>query len=425
MSNFNFKKLLIFILIVLLIFNETICDALSINFLSYADELFVLILFVYSIVSILIRKTINKFSIYLLFFIILFSFVGILSCYLNSKFNFKLVILSNFLTIKFWLLLFSFCNISFSKNTRKSFKECLETIGKIVIVFALFNILFPNLFYKLSPYTISHRFGFVCIISLFNHPGKYGWFMLFMAIYYYNEYKNTKQKKFIFNSIIFLIFSIFSFRTKVIIGVVVIVLYELIINNKKIIKYLVPTCIILGIVLFSFRNIIINTYNLYFSNSYNNKNEARVVLRKYGKKIMINYFPLGVGFGKYGSYYAKSNYSEYYTKYGFENIYGLSKYQNNYATDTFWPSIYAETGFIGFLLYICMLLIVYYYLRKTVSYYNSSFAILIFIQSICESFGEPSFNSSPQYLFLAMVIGYTISATFKKMKEKGECYVES
>ena len=128
---------------------------------------------------------------------------------------------------------------------------------------------------------------------------------------------------------------------------------------------------------------------------------------------MKDYFPIGVGFGKYGSWNARKYYSEYYYKYNMTNVYGLTPDNAFFATDVFWGSIIGETGFIGTILYVFFLIYIFLLLKKNLNINNHIsfyiyFGIFVLIQSIIESFGEQSFNSPPQYFFLAIVIGNAI-----------------
>ena len=411
MKKTNLSKYLIIILLSFLLFQDLIESIIKINFIGYIDEIFIIAFFILSIINILSTKKINVISIYLILFLLLFSILGIISCYINSSFNLKNVILSNFISIKFWLLVFSIINLNFKEKTLNNIKDSLEFLGFVVASFAIVNLVLQDKYYSLLPISPMYRFGIISVNSLFGHPGRYGWFMLFMTIYYFSQYKINNKKEFLSRMIVFAVLSLLSLRTKVIIGLVMILLVDFFVNRKFRFNFkkIFIVIFITGLLLFSFKNVIKNTYKLYFND---NEKEARVVLNKQSIYIMKRYFPFGVGFGKYGSYLAKVNYSEYYYLYGFYKIYGLKPQKSNYATDTFWPAIIGETGFLGLVLYIGIMLYLLNYLKKSYLYNKTIFGIfgfLAYIQSICESLGEPSFNSPPQNVFLAIVVGLSIS----------------
>lgn len=62
--------------------------------------------------------------------------------------------------------------------------------------------------------------------------------------------------------------------------------------------------------------------------------------------VASEYFPLGAGFGRFGSFIAAENYSPEYVRLGFDLIENTSA-TSTYLTDTQWPAIFGEAGWIG------------------------------------------------------------------------------
>jgi hypothetical protein len=150
---------------------------------------------------------------------------------------------------------------------------------------------------------------------------------------------------------------------------------------------------------------------------------------------MRDYFPLGAGFSKFGSWYAAVNYSEYYYMYGCSEVYGLQPGNTFFATDTFWPMIWGECGFLGTIVYILILVFIFSCLtrkiwelekQKKCGKYNEIIliALYIFIQAVVESLAEPIFNNSPKNIFLAFAVGIGLYISsgkyFKGTNVKGE-----
>jgi hypothetical protein len=72
-------------------------------------------------------------------------------------------------------------------------------------------------------------------------------------------------------------------------------------------------------------------------------------------KIAIADFPLGAGFGRFGSVSSGPPgfaYSPVYDHYGFNLIPGLNRAKPTYLHDTSWATIIGETGTIGWLFYV-------------------------------------------------------------------------
>lgn len=413
----NIKKIGIYTLTIIFLFQNSFVQFTNINILNNLDELLILFLAVFMFIKIVKKGKIEK-NISILFFLVtMFSFIGILSCWLNSDFIFSRVILSNFLVIKFFILIMAICTLEIKEEYRNYIMDALELCCKLVMIVAIFNFCFPNLYKQIFSFAmVTKRFNITAITSLFYHPGRYGWFMLFMSIFYYSKYKNSKSNKDKGWMMICALFSVLSLRTKVIMSIIVIIIFECIINKKINIKKIIISLVILSTVMLVFRNVIWNTYSLYYTDT--NGVSARQALNHYSIKIMKDYFPLGVGFGKYGSWYAKVYYSEYYYKYNMNTVYGLSPQFSSFATDTFWPSIIGETGLCGTFIYIlCLLVLIFSLLKKRKKMSTSiwvNIAILSLIQAICESFGEPSFNSAPQNIFVALSIGLALSERVDK-----------
>lgn len=409
----NIKKIAIYIIIILLLFQESITRLLNLDVLDYLDELMTVVIILVSLLEIIKEKKINNISFVLALLVILFSLIGQTSYFINSDYDIIKGIFSNFLSIKFFLIIIALANINFNDEIKEYIIHALEFCCKLVMLVAIFNFLVPNIYSKVFPFAIvTYRFGMVSVTSLFYHTGRYGWFMLFMALLYYSKYKAYSNKEDRNWMIACGLFSLFSFRTKVIMSLIIIILYITIFNKKINIKKISLGFIILIIVIITFKDTIINTYNLYFTDSQGTS--ARQALNANSINIMKDYFPLGVGFGKFGSWYARVYYSEYYYKYNMNTIYGLEPPDAIFATDTFWPSIFGETGVLGSITYIYALAYIYRGLKKKyknsygISSVYSLFGILALIQTLCESMGEQSFNSPPQYIFVALIIGVAI-----------------
>ena len=77
--------------------------------------------------------------------------------------------------------------------------------------------------------------------------------------------------------------------------------------------------------------------------------EARTVLTLDSFAVAADHFPGGAGFGRFGSAVAATNYSPEYLARGYPQIWGLGRTAEDgrFLTDTEWPAILGETGFLG------------------------------------------------------------------------------
>ena len=91
---------------------------------------------------------------------------------------------------------------------------------------------------------------------------------------------------------------------------------------------------------------------------------ARSIFLTTSIMISINYFPLGLGLGNFGSYVARDYYPQYYYDFGFDNIWGLYPDNPLFFSDHFWPTILGEAGVVGCMLYIMFLYMIYHIIRR-------------------------------------------------------------
>ena len=135
---------------------------------------------------------------------------------------------------------------------------------------------------------------------------------------------------------------------------------------------------------------------------------ARGAFYVYGLDIAINNFPFGSGFCSFASTLSHEYYSPLYYEYGMQYITGITEYDGSYAGDTFWPYIYAQYGFIGFLFYIGMI----YYLFKSI---NNRFgflsngwiaAMVLLLYSLTASSAESFFTNDSAIAFAIILSCY-------------------
>lgn len=423
--SFN-KKILSICIVSFLVFN----DAFSyyVEPLSYFDELIVLGFGILCFAYIMKVKKVGFLPLF--FLIILFSLTGITSFYLNSV-NFGVVsntLLSNFQMIKVFLLIFFLANLSIPLVFLNYFVYGLKFVGFINGLFMLLQILFYSRWTNIFPYQFvsetTRFFGIAGLQGLYYFPGVSGSIYLFTAIICYVQLKKMWRKKLLFEFLIFSLLAILSMRAKIFIAyVIIIVIVEVCLPDSKnrISKVIVASVPAIGGIL-AISPFIYNQIIMYF-NPVNNTT-ARYLLQINAKHLAQTYSPFGVGFGEFASEGAKNNYSEWYYLLGLNNVWGLTPDSPGFATDTWWPAILGETGYLGLGIYVVMLLIIIITLYRcyiqSIKKINvplqiySLVSLLITIQLIIESSTYQVFVTSPQFvvwgIFTGVVLGKTIQA---------------
>ena len=96
---------------------------------------------------------------------------------------------------------------------------------------------------------------------------------------------------------------------------------------------------------------------------------AKSIMTSTSIQIAKDYFPIGTGFGTFGSNYAKEVYSPVYYLYGIAENGALGAESKLYLTDLFWPILFGETGVIGTILYVGLMILLFVQVQR-VFFYN-------------------------------------------------------
>lgn len=82
---------------------------------------------------------------------------------------------------------------------------------------------------------------------------------------------------------------------------------------------------------------------------------ARSLLIQDGIAIAGQLFPFGSGFATFGTYMSGEYYSPLYYEYGLNAVWGLWPSNPTFVSDSFWPAILAQFGFIGLVALVYLL----------------------------------------------------------------------
>lgn len=315
--------------------------------IKYFDELMSVLLFVSLLLYIAIHKKLVlliKEEIKILIILILFIIIGTVNNFIfeiQTSWSAIFLDIGNF--IKFYMIYLGSLNLVRFLRKDIVIKVLAKNIKLYTIITFCFSIL--NLLKDIGmSYDI--RYGIRSFQFIHNHPGTLSvvciCYILILNIY--REYFKTKDIKIYL--VLNLLILITTLRIKSIALVVIyLILSYMLINNKKInLGKIITICFALVVV--SYKQII-----HYFISDLT----PRSALLRGGLDTAIKYFPLGAGFSTYGSYGASKYYSSLYYDYGFNNMYGLSPQLMLFGTDSFWPMIMGQFGFLGLVMYIYIL----------------------------------------------------------------------
>jgi hypothetical protein len=145
-----------------------------------------------------------------------------------------------------------------------------------------------------------------------------------------------------------------------------------------------------------------------------------------------DYFPLGAGLGRYGTWLSREHYSPLYEQYNLSEIRGLgparpeddgrlARVAAPSATDTFWPAILGEMGVIGFIAYVGFLgtlgWILWFEVRRDDGLVLRTFRLaagMVFAQAILESAASAMFYSPPRVYLVYLVVGVVAAVAWQR-----------
>lgn len=134
---------------------------------------------------------------------------------------------------------------------------------------------------------------------------------------------------------------------------------------------------------------------------------ARSIMTSTSFQVLQDHFPFGTGFGTYGSSAAAENYSAVYELYGFDEIYELASWNPNaFLSDTFWPIILGQGGFIGTIAFVVLLCLLFYHVfsLKRINRYCFLAGMFLLLYLLISSIAEPSFHNAIA-IPLAVILG--------------------
>lgn len=149
----------------------------------------------------------------------------------------------------------------------------------------------------------------------------------------------------------------------------------------------------------------------------------RAMLMKWGMVVANDRFPFGTGWGTFGSYYAVKYYSPIYIELGWNSIFDLSKDggADLFLNDSFWPTIFTETGWIGFIFFGIMLLSIFSQMQKTWKIDKKVYlaGIIAFAYVMITTFESTAFAHSA-VLQLAIVWAMTLNRSTEGGKKSSD-----
>jgi hypothetical protein len=252
-------------------------------------------------------------------------------------------------------------------------------VAAITLVLSLVEVLDPVAFRDALglPPSEGQRGAIPVVTSLFLQPGLFGWFTAFAGLILYAYFIVFRRWWMLAGALTLSVGTIISGRRRPLIGIVAALLVALgwqvrhLPSRRAALRAGLPlvlsAILIVGISVPFFGAFYASTIESYLPDSevvqelvlgdheltraQSRTIQPRIALYAASLAIAREHFPLGVGFGRFGSHISRVFYSPAYEEYGLSQVVGLRQRRPNAVTDTFWPMLLGEAGVIGILGY--------------------------------------------------------------------------
>ena len=277
--------------------------------------------------------------------------LGFLLCSLLGSivFNYqpflKVALPDMLLCTKFWLCIYTGRAVINNLNIRRYAGNLYFHIRIVTWFYFLLSII--NLATGIFPF-FDYRYGLGSNSLFYSHPTVLAGCCSLLMVMLFAIRPYIKGWAFYFALLSVTMFT--TLRTKAIADTLVFILVYYLIKKKKqkfTLKSLLP--LVPAVALIGWSQV-----EFYFIRLGEKSARAQLLIKSI--QIARDHFPLGAGFGTYGSHYSAIYYSPLYYKYGLSAIYGLSEKMYSFICDSFWPMILGQAGFFGMVFY-CLALV--------------------------------------------------------------------
>ncbi len=381
----KWKDAIIIFSILLLMFQEQLKDI--VDAFRYYDELLTVVLIVFVIWRILknnMKIELTKYEFIMLGCLVLIVVLGFIEN-INSGIQTLPYILKDVISCtKVFLVYICLQYLSVDSQKILSFMNIFAQLY-IIIIF-IFGII--NLFFDIEM-NMGYRFGIRSYMFTYHNPGSLAIMLICLIAILDVNYK--KNRLYILLALISLIMTL---RGLAIAAVGIYIVLKLILLRKRV-KLSALSYVVLFIV------IAILGFNQF--QTYLLEDTPRSKLLTTGIQIANDYFPLGAGFGTFGSDSSRLNYSSLYEKYGVSSYYGLSKELSIFIADNYWPMIMGQFGWIGVILYIILIYALYKDLLLKMNRKNNVGIYLIFFYILASTVATQLFSHAYGVLFILVI----------------------
>jgi len=403
------QYILIISFILLVLLYDFFAKYLHINII---DELLVGFFLVWSLyLKLKFKIKLEKIDKIIFFSYVLIVLLGLISSIYYRLQPIKIVIIDFIIISKFFIVFLSMRIILLKKvynyNLKKLTIYFLTSVFVVLLVLILLDetfIIFP---------TFDHKYFDIGSEELFfGHPSRFAFIIEMIIIILLPSIK--KNTWIIFLILLIASIGILSLRSKYFIFIFILMIFILMLKMLNIKKISLTK-----IMLFSSLFIFIG-YTLFYEDLMSQfliRNDGsqgvRGLLLLSGFNISLNNFPLGAGFGSFGSYASTISYSPLYYQYHFDIIPGCMPEKPSFLADNFFAMLLGEFGLFGtgiflYVFYLLLSILLKAFNRDTINRYYYTSALLALFILFFESFSD-SIISQNRGIFIAIYLSFIVT----------------
>ena len=371
---------------------------------SYIDEapLFLLAIWEITHIKYIRKENVARYNRYIIL-LGMFAIAGLAGNVIYRYQPVNVVIIDVITNFKFWGAVLYFylciCNSNFQDQCISKAAKALTVMLMLLFVIDRVLNIFP------AQDSVRYRLGIKSAQLFYEHPTYLAAICAFL-IALMTLYDPGKHRIYIFMNLIMLVFTL---RSKALVSAAIyVVLYIFLkkLHHQKLKLWHIALAVAMAV--------ICACPQIYFYFIENKGSSPRSIILLTSLHILKDYFPIGTGFACYASHCASAYvcYSPVYVKYGFQTVSELSNSTNwVFFDDQFWPIIFGQTGVIGTIGYVALLILLFQKIQRLAEVDTNIYmgGLFAFIFLLVSSAAEPAFNNA-----VAIPFAFVLALAFSK-----------
>ncbi|MDH5547882.1 MAG: O-antigen ligase family protein [Gammaproteobacteria bacterium] len=305
------------------------------------------------------------------YIIVVFIVLSLISSVFGRS-TFMASIYQFFTNLKIFIVFMLGFYLLWSEKTNRNFMKFVGWFWLPILVFILWQWVFPDSYSEVFSYA---KPGFdpmgifpARALGVFQHPSFLALFAAVCLGFCLAWYVLARMKKFIYLSAIYFLILVASTERQEIIAAVFSLLVTFLVYHR--LRYFAVTTIVLLVpilgMLAIYEEQVVEMFDkesvMWGFSGYGEISHPRPVMYIESFNIANEYSPLGSGLGTFGSAGALKYDISMYIERGITSYPWF--YDDNVSMDTYWPNFVAETGFVGFILMLVIVLYPTFYSAK-------------------------------------------------------------